>query len=128
MVIESRRGQRDAEETLHVGEGVHGDAGLADLPGRQRVVRIAAVEGRVVESDGKARLALVQEEAVPGVGLVRRAHAGELPHGPHLPPVHGGVHAPRERVVPGVTEPRIGIEFPQVLRRVEGLERPSRQR
>ena len=66
IVIEvETRSERDAgEEPLHVGQGVHGDAGLADLPGRQCVVGVPAVEGRVVEGDGEAGLALFEEEPV----------------------------------------------------------------
>src|SRR5690606_5701046 len=48
----------------------------------------------------ETRGALLQQVAVPPVGLLGGAEAGVLAHGPQPAPVHGGIHTPGEGVLP----------------------------
>src|SRR5256885_15604436 len=47
----------------------------------------------------KAALPLLEQELVPLIGVFRRPEAGELPHRPQPPAIHGGVNPADERVL-----------------------------
>ena len=79
-----RHGRRDlrevdlAVEVLHVGERVDGDAALAHLAQRQRVVRVAAHEGGQVERGRQPVAAVGQQLPEPPVGVGRGAEAANM--------------------------------------------------
>ena len=113
--------ERDAgEQGLRVGERVDGDALAPDLAERAGVVRVVAHERGHVERGGETGLAVVEEIAEARVRLLRRAETRELPHRPEPAPVHGRVHAARERELARVAEIALVVEI-DVLRPVERL-------
>jgi hypothetical protein len=67
----------------------------------ERRVRVVAHERREIEGHREPRLPLREQVVVPGVGLLGRAEARELPHGPEAPAVHRRLDAARERILPG---------------------------
>ncbi len=72
------------EERLHVRQRRDGHAALADLPLRARVVAVVPHQRREVEGHREAGLPAREQELVALVGVLGRAEAGELPHGPEL--------------------------------------------
>jgi hypothetical protein len=70
---------------------VDGDAAVADLAERARVVGVAAHEGRHVEGDREPAAAGGQDHLVALVGLLGVAEAGELPDRPRPAAVAGRV-------------------------------------
>ena len=93
------------EQELHIGQRGDGDAHLAHLRQRHRVVRVVADLRRQVEGDGEAGLAVLQQVAVALVGLLRIAEAGVLAHSPEPAAVHGGLDAAGVRVLAREPEP-----------------------
>ena len=86
--------QRDAvEQRLHVGQARDGDAALPHLALGAGMVGVVAHQGGKVECDREAGLAPLQQELVALVGVLGRAEAGELPHGPEPAAIHRGVDA-----------------------------------
>ena len=106
-----------AVQVFDVGEGVDGDAALPDFAERERVVRVAAHEGRQVERGRQAVTARREQIVEAAIGVDRGAEPREHPHGPQLRPVHRGVRAARVRVLAG--------EF-AVGRAVHGIDRDAR--
>ena len=75
------RVQRDPREQLaHILQRVNGDALPAHLAEGARVIRVVAHQRRHVESDGEARLAVLEQVAEALVRLLRRAEPRELAH------------------------------------------------
>ena len=107
------------KQRLHVVERVDGDALAADLPERQRMVGVVAHERRHVERRRQPLLAVVEQVAKALVGLLGRAEARELAHGPEAPAVHRRIHAAGERIDARVAD-RLGVG--QVVLRVERLD------
>jgi hypothetical protein len=109
------------EQRLEVVERIGGNAAATDLSLAPRIVGVQAHERRHVERDRKAGLAMLGQEAVPGVRLRRRAVAGELAHRPEPAPVHRGVGAAGERE---------GARFSELLVRLPTVEvaRPDDRR
>ena len=107
MVIDVRDlGQVEAvEQDLHVGDRVDGDPAVPDLAERARVVGVAPHQRRHVERDRQAVAPARHDHLVALVGLLRVAEAGELPDGPRLAAVAGGVQPAGERVLAGPADP-----------------------
>ena len=84
-----------AVEVLDVGERVDGDAALADLAERERVVGVAAHQRRQVERGREAVAAGGEQLVEAAVGVERGAEAGEHPHRPELRAVHRRRSGPR---------------------------------
>ena len=111
-----------AVEVLDVGERVDRHAALPDLADRERVVGVAAHQGRQVEGGGQAVTPRGEKILEPPIRVDRRAEAGEHPHRPELRAVHLGVRAAGVRVLPralGVVRPvdRVDLD-PRVRREV----------
>ena len=116
--------QRDAvQQHLHVGQRRDRHAALAELAQRLRRVGVVAVEGRHVERDREAGLALRQQVLEARVGLLGRAEAGEHAHGPGLAAVAGGVDAAGEGVAAGQPQVAVVVEVSHVGRGVEPVHR-----
>ena len=88
------------------------------------VVRVIADLRREIKGDGQARLPLLQQIAVPLVGLLRCGKAGILPHRPEAPAVHGGLDSAGKRILPGVAKPLL-IAACRILRRVKPFYRDA---
>ena len=114
--------ERDVgEETLHIFDGVDGDADFADFAdGHGRVGVVADLRGQV-EGDGKAGGSLVEEEFVTAVALFCIAHAGVLAHGPEASAVHGGLDAAGEGKFAGKGEVAARGKGGEVVGGVEGF-------
>src|SRR2546422_7023893 len=56
--------------------------------------------------DRQPGLAVLEQELVPLIGVLRGPEAGELPHRPQPAAVHGRVNPARERVLPRRAEDR----------------------
>ena len=106
------------EQRLHVGQGGDGHPALAHLAQRERMVRIAAHEGRQVEGHGEAVRAVLEQVLEARVGLGGGAEARELPHGPDLAAVHGLVDPARVREAAGIGQVALVVEGGHVLRLV----------
>ena len=118
--------ERDAvEEQFHVLDRVDGDADLADLRLRDRIVRVEPDLRRQVERGGEAGLPLREQEAEALVGLLRGAVAGVLARGPELATVHRRLDAAREGVLAGVADVALVVRVRDVERRVEPLDGPD---
>ena len=121
--------ERDAvEQRLHVGERRDGDAALAHLAERQRVVGVAAHQRRQVEGDRQPAAAVLEQVLEARVRLGRAAVAGELAHRPDPAAVHRLVDAARVRVLTGVAEVALVVEPGDVRRPVHRLDRAARDR
>ncbi len=107
-----------AEQDLHVGERVDGDAAAADLALGMGVVGIAAHQRRHVERDGQSRLPVLDQELEALVRLLGRTEAGELPHRPQAPPIPARVDATRERVLARKADLRVDVGGP--IERIDG--------
>ena len=104
-------------QVLDVGEGVDGDTALPDLAERERVVGVAAHQGRQIER-GREAVAAGREQIVEAaIGVDRGSEPREHPHRPQLRPVHRGVRAARVRVLAGELA---------VVRAVDRLDRNAR--
>ncbi len=83
-----RQGHRDLVEVDAVVElpdvldRIDRDPEPPDLALGVGVVAVQPHEGGQVEGRAQTGLALLEQEAEPGVGLAGRAEPGELPHGP----------------------------------------------
>ena len=122
-------GERDAvEQRLHVGERRDRHAALPHLAERQRVVGVAAHQRGQVERHAEPGAAAPQQFLVAGVGVLRRAEPGELPHRPQLAAVARGMDAPRVGEAPRVVEVARVVGAGHVLRRVEPLDWPPGDR
>ena len=118
--------ERDAvEEDLHVLDRVDGHAGLADVAGDARMVRVVAAVGGEVEGHREALLARREVAAVEGVRLLGGGEARVLAHRPGAVGVHGRARAAQEgRRCPAVVS--TPLEALEVRGGVEGLDaRPS---
>lgn len=97
--------QGDAvKELLHVLQGGDGHPHPPHLPHAHGVVGVQAELGGEVKGHGQPRLALGEEVAVAGVGLLGGGEARVLAHGPEPFQVHPGVDPPGEGVLPGPAE------------------------
>ena len=121
--VETRSSGISVEQRRHVLDRVDGHADLADLAGRQRMVRVVADLRRQVECDAEAVDALRQQIAIAAVRLRRVGKSGVLPHRPGPAAIHVGLDAARERerareadiaVGIGALEVRRGQEVPRV--------------
>ncbi len=92
------------EEDLHVGQGIDGDADLADFAVGHGRIGVVAHLGRQVEGDREAGLPGAEEVVVALVGFLGRAEAGILAHGPEPAAVHGRLHAAGIGVLAGEAE------------------------
>ena len=116
-----------AKRASDVVERVHGDALAPDLAQRARVVGVVAHEGRHVEVHAEPRLALLDEVAEAAVGVLARAEARDLAHGPEPPAVHRRIRPARVRVL--ARQPEVLLaEVLDVFGRVDALERQAGQR
>ena len=79
------------EQSLHVGEGGNGDPAISDFAASKRIIRVETHEGRQVEGDAQAGLAVIQQIFEACVRVVRRAEPGELPHSPEPAAIHVGI-------------------------------------
>ena len=116
------------EQRFHVFQAAYRDADLAHFPLGHRVIRVITDLGGQVESDGQARLPLLQQVAEPAVGVGGGGVAGVLPHGPEAAPVGIGLNAPGVGELAGVTQVLMIVETPgvqtprvQVLGAIKGL-------
>ena len=110
------------EEDLHVGQRADRHAALAELAQRLGRVAVVAVERRHVKGHAQAGLALLEQIAEAGVGLLGRAEAGEHAHGPQLAAVQGGMHAARVRILAGEAEIAHVVHAGDVGRRVQPVD------
>ncbi len=109
--------QGDAvQQDLHILQRGDRHAAVAELAQRFGRIGVVAHQGRQIEGDRQARLALVEQVFEALVGLFGRAKTGEHAHRPELAPVESRVDAAGVRVVPG--QPQI-VEVIQV-RHIEG--------
>src|SRR5215470_16795561 len=94
------------------------------------MVGVVAELGRQVECDRQRRLPLAEQKVEAGVGLLRRPVAGELPHGPQLAAVHGGVRPAGERRLTWPSQPCCQVIGPadHVGRGVDGGDGDARVR
>jgi hypothetical protein len=93
--------ERDVgEQRLHVAALSIGDAAVADLAERLRVVGVPAHQRRHVEGDGQASPAGVEDHLVSLVGVLGAAEPGELADRPRPPPVARGIEPAGERELP----------------------------
>ena len=76
------------QERFHIGNGVDGDAHLADLAARLRRIGIVAQLRRQIEGHGEPGRATLEQIAVAGVGFGGGGEAGVLPHRPQTPAIH----------------------------------------
>ncbi len=103
--------ERDAlEQQTHVLDRVDGDALPPHLTERAGVVGVEPHQRRHVEGRREARLAVVEQEAEPLVGLACRAEARELPHRPEATPVHRRVDPARVRKRARVAEIAVVVD------------------
>ena len=107
------------ENRLHVVKRVDGDAGLADLARRHRVVGVVAHLGRQVEGRRKPRLTLVDQVVEPFVGLACGAHAGVLAHRPQPTAVHRRVDTPGVRLLAREAQVLLVVQVGDVGRGVQ---------
>ncbi len=112
------------EDLLHVAEGVDRDADLADLTGRELVIRVEAHLGRQVERDRESGLALPEQVAEALVRVLRAAPAGVQPHREEPAAVHARMDPARERILTGDADPLERIRR-QVELRVERSDRDA---
>ena len=117
-----------SEELTHVIDRVDGDPDLAYLSRRDRRIGVVAHLGGQVKGNRKTRSPVCDQLAIAGIGLRGGAEARVLAHGPRPGGVHRRVDAARVRIVAGLTERKIRIEFGEILRPVDGLEWRSRLR
>ena len=103
------------EQRFHVGQRIDGDAALADFAFRHRMVGVVTHQRRQMESDGKSRLAVLQQVVISAIGLLGRAEAAELPHRPELAAVHRFVNAARVGWLAGIAEIAVVIEVVDVF-------------
>ena len=90
--------ERDiTEQQRHVGNGIDGDPGHADIVGNQRIVGIIPAMRRQVEGNGQPHLAGGKVAPVEGVRFLGRREAGILPDCPGPRRIHGGVGAAQKR-------------------------------
>jgi len=114
--------ERDAaEQVFHVGERRDRDAALPHLTFGARMIGVVAHQRREVEGDRQAGLAVLEQELVPLIGVFRRPEAGELPHRPQPPAIHGGVNPAGERVLARRAELTGVIEAGEISGGVQGL-------
>ena len=116
-LIEGDTGEQD----LHIEDGVHGHARLADVAHHPGMIGVIAAVGREVERDGQTLLARRQVPAVEGVTLLGGGEAGVLPDGPGPGHIHGGVrpaqirgHARHEVQVVHVLVVVLSVQGPDV--------------
>src|SRR5438105_3735161 len=86
-----------------------------------RMIGVVAHQRREVEGDRQAGLAVLEQELVPLIGVFRRPEAGELPHRPQPPAIHGGVNPAGERVLARRAELTGVIEAGEISGGVQGL-------
>ena len=110
------------EEDLHVGEAGYGDARAPDLARSEGVVGVVAGLRREIEGDAETGLAMFEEVAVAGVGLLGRGEAGVLAHRPDAPAVHVGLDTAGVGVLAGVSECVGVVEAPEVFGGVDGID------
>ena len=79
------------EQQRHVGNGIDGDTGHADIIGDKRIVGIITAMRRQVEGHGQPHLAGGKVAPVEGVRFLGRRKAGILPDRPGAGGIHGGV-------------------------------------
>src|SRR5437667_3712857 len=113
-----------AEQDPHVLQRRHGDAARPELPFRLRLVRVISVEGRHVERDAEAGLAVGDQILESAVRVRRAPHSGEHPHRPQPAAVHGGMDAAGEWEPAGAAEPLVRLPG-DVERRVQPPHRPT---
>ena len=94
-------------------------------PRAKRRVAIEAHQGRHVEGDGEAVLAVIQEVPEPLVGLRGRSVTGELAYRPEPAAVHVRVHAAGVRKLARIAELLVVVAL-DVIRRIEGFDRHAR--
>src|SRR2546422_11282842 len=70
--------------------------------------------------DRQPGLAVLEQELVPLIGVLRGPEAGELPHRPQPAAVHGRVNPARERVLPRRAELTGVVEAGEIGGRVQG--------
>src|SRR5205823_6829118 len=92
---------------------------VAHLAFAQWIVGVVTHQGRHVEGNRQAGLALREQELVAAVGLFGGTVAGELTDGPEPPPIHGRVDAARVRKFTRVAELLLVAPPGQVIWRVQ---------
>ncbi len=102
------------EQHLHVRQRTDRHAALADFSFAQRVIRVIPHQRRQIEGRRKPRLSLRQQISKTLIGILSRAKARELPHGPQSPAVHGGMDSARIRRLAGETQIAFGIPVRQI--------------
>jgi len=89
------------------------------------MVGVVAHQRRHVERGREAGLPVIAQVAEPLVRLLGGAEAGELPHRPELPAVHGRVDPAREREDSGKTEVAFLVDLDR-FRRVQRVDVEAR--
>ena len=91
-------------------------------PTARAMVRIEANLSGKVECDREPGGAVGQQVLVAFVGLLGVAHAGVLAHGPQPAAVHGGLHAPGEGIIAGVSDFAFLVAGVQIGGRVQSAD------
>ena len=112
------------EQNFHIGEGVDGNADLADFAFGNRIIGVITNLRRKIESAGKARAAVRNQIAITLVGSFRRREAGIHTHRPETAAIHGRLNAAGERILAGEADLiGVGLNALDIQRRVEALLR-----
>ena len=121
--------QRQApEQDFHILQRVDRHALAANLPLRPSVIGVVAHQRGHVKGHRQSGLPLLQQVVKTTVTIFWRPEAGELPHGPQAPPIHGGMDAARERILAGQTQVAGGIERGQIVGSIHARDLQVRQR
>ena len=87
------------------------------------MVGVVAHQRGQIEGHGKPGLPLREQIAKAAIGILGRAEARELAHGPQPAAIHRGVNAARVRRLAGIAEIALGIPIREVGL---GVEPPNR--
>ncbi len=115
------------KQLLHIGERVDGDATLADLATRLRRIGVVTHEGRHIEGNREAVLALLEEKVITLVRLFGVAEAGKLTHRPKAITITTRVNAARVRKDARLAEITLDVEVGGIFGAVDPLERDIRK-
>src|SRR5216684_3063648 len=89
------------------------------------MIGVVAHQGWQIEGGRQSGLPLREQIAEALIGVLRRAKAGELTHGPQPPAVHRRMNAARVRGLAGIAEIAIRIPAGKIGRSVHALNRKA---
>ncbi len=89
------------EQDFHVLDTIDRHPGLADIADHARMIAVISPMRRQIERDRQPLLPLLQRLPIKRIALPRGGETGILPDSPWPVGIHGGAHAPGERLGPG---------------------------